>query len=143
MRKKAFILGSVFLCVALALVFVIPVFASTNSWWNSTVDVKVEAKLDLYKGSYWASWLRPSNLSCNSAVLTVGNVSYVGKIKAHWWIFRSCDVTFQDIPADVNATLNMEYYANGNRSYQKSVYIGKTWWNTIRLQKVTLPWWEE
>ncbi len=129
--------GVIFLGVSVA-----PAFANGN-WWNAFVDVKSTAKLDLYKGSYWATILRPGYLKCESASLTIGNVVYIGSVRAYWWRFRSCDVTFEDIPANSTGTLTVNYVANGSRSYQKAISVGKTWLNTWRVPPIILPWYED
>ena len=133
------------LAIGLALIVLgavaFPVLARpVEDWWNPIVDVKVPLKLEPYKGSYWASILFPGYVDCQSASLLVGTALYTGTIKQHWWWFRSCEVTFSDVPANTTGLVTVNYWANGNWSHQKTIKIGKTWRDTIYTPKMFLPW---
>jgi hypothetical protein len=138
-KSRKLIIGSV-LALCILLLAVLPAFAGMEDWWNSTVNVTVVAQLNPYKDTYWGFILAPGNLVCQSASLTVNNTVYGGTIRAWWWFLKTCDVTFSNVPANTTGTLTMNYKANGNRTYQKSYTIGKTWLSTINLPKILLPW---
>lgn len=138
--KVKLILGVILALLALS-VFVLPALAGDLAdWWNPTVDLKVPVRLEPYKGSYWVSMLFPGWLDCQSASLTIGTILYPGDIKQHWWWFRSCEVTFSDVPANTTGIFTINYKANANWSYHKTVSIGKTWLSTLYTPKVFLPW---
>jgi hypothetical protein len=140
MKGLSKILIGIILAVIVLSTVILPAFAGAKDWWDAFVDVKVTAQLNSYKDTYWGFILSPGYLDCQSASLTVGNVVYNGTIKPWWWLFKSCDATFYDVPADTTAILTLNYKANGNRTFQKAIYIGKTWWGLIRLPKMILPW---
>jgi hypothetical protein len=138
-RNKKFLV-SLGLALCALLLIILPASAALDDWWNPTVNVTLTAQLNPYKDTYWGYILAPGYLDCQSASFTVGNMVYIGTIKPWWWFFKSCDVTFNTVPANTTGILTMNYKANGNWTYQKSFYIGKTYWSTIRLPKILLPW---
>ena len=141
MRSRSKIIFGFCLALVALGMLVLPVLAANSAdWWKPYVDVKIPVKLEPYKGSYWAAILFPGFLDCESASLMVGNQLFIGDIEQHWWWFRSCEVTFTDVPANTSGTFTINYTANGTWSYQKGVTIGKTWQDTIYRPKILLPW---